>query len=103
MLAFFKASEDVEFCKNSSHTKISSLGLRFMVKSGLLFSKIPNLQIYKVNSRFKKDLNLQIHLHKAFFSDNRFLDSVHKSFLNQTTLDSRKKKRSFLNREFTVP
>ena len=56
-----------------------------------------------VNSRFKKDLNLQIHLHKAFFSDNRFLDSYHKSFLNQTTLDLRKKKWSFLNREFTVP
>ena len=45
-----------------------------------------------VNSRFKKDLNLQIHLHKAFFSDDRFLDSVHKSFLNQTTLDLRKEK-----------
>ena len=55
-----------------------------------------------VNSRFKKDLNLQIHLHKAFFSDNRFLDSYHKSFLNQTTLDLRKEKWSFLNREFTV-
>ena len=55
-----------------------------------------------VNSWFKKDLNLQIHLHKAFFSDNRFLDSVHKFFLNQTTLDLRKEKRSFLNREFTV-
>ena len=57
---------------------------------------------YTVNSRFKKDLNLQIHLHKAFFSDNRFLDSYHKSFLNQTTLDLRKEKWSFLNREFTV-
>jgi hypothetical protein len=55
-----------------------------------------------VNSRFKKDLNLQIHLHKAFLSDNRFLDSYHKSFLNQTTLDLRKEKWSFLNREFTV-
>ena len=54
------------------------------------------------NSRFKKDLNLQIHLHNAFFSDNRFLDSYHKSFLNQTTLDSKKEKWSFLNQEFTV-
>ena len=45
-----------------------------------------------VNSRFKKDLNLQIHLHKAFFSDDRFLDSYHKSFLNQTTFDLRKEK-----------
>ena len=55
-----------------------------------------------VNFRFKKDLNLQIHLHKAFFSDNQFLDSYHKSFLNQTTLDLRKEKWIFLNREFTV-
>ena len=45
-----------------------------------------------MNSRFKKDLNLQIHLHKAFFSDDWFLDSLHKSFLNQATLDLRKKK-----------
>ena len=29
-----------------------------------------------VNSQFKKDINLQIHLHKAFFSANQFLDSV---------------------------
>ena len=55
-----------------------------------------------VNSRFKKDLKLQIHLHKAFFSDDRFLNSIHKSFLNQTTLDLRKEKWTFLNREFTV-
>ena len=55
-----------------------------------------------VNSRFKKDLKLQIHLHKAFFSDNLFLDSLHKYFLNQTTLDLRKEKWSFLNREYTV-
>ena len=55
-----------------------------------------------VNSRFKKDLKLKIHLHKAFFSDDRFLDSLHKSFLNQTTLDLRKEKWTFLNREFTV-
>ena len=55
-----------------------------------------------VNSQFKKDLKLQIHLHKAFFWDERFLDSLHKSFLNQTTLDFRKEKWTFLNREFTV-
>ena len=55
-----------------------------------------------VNSRFKKDLKLQIHLHKAFFSDDRFLDSLHKSFLNQTTLDLRKEKWTFLNWDFTV-
>ena len=40
-----------------------------------------------VNSQFKKD---------------RFLDSVHKSFLNQTTLDLRTKKWNFLKREFIV-
>jgi hypothetical protein len=34
--------------------------------------------------------------------DNRCLDSYHKSFLNQTTLNLRKEKWSFLNREFTV-
>ena len=45
---------------------------------------------------------MQIHLHKAFFSDDQFLDSLHKSFLNQTTLDLRKEKWTFLNREFTV-
>ena len=55
-----------------------------------------------VNSRFKKDLNLQIHLHKTFFSDDQFLESVHKSFLNQTTLDLRKETWGFLNRELTV-
>ena len=53
-----------------------------------------------VNSRFKKDLKLQIYLHKAFFSDDRFLDSLHKSFLNQTTLDLRKEMLTFLNQEF---
>ena len=42
---------------------------------------------------------MQIHLHKAFFSDDRFLDSLHKYFLNQTALDLRKEKRTFLNRE----
>ena len=56
-----------------------------------------------VNSRFKKDRNLQIHLHKDFFSDDRILDSYQKSFLNQTALDLRKEKWSFLNQEFTVP
>ena len=55
-----------------------------------------------VNSRFKKDLKLQIHQHKAFFLVNWFLDSLHKYFLNQTTLDLRKEKWTFLNQEFTV-
>ena len=35
-------------------------------------------------------------LHKAFFSDNGFFGSVDKSFLNQTTLDLRKKKMEFV-------
>ena len=45
---------------------------------------------------------MQILLHKAHFSDDRFLDSLHKSFLNPTTLDLRREKWTFLNREFTV-
>ena len=43
-----------------------------------------------VNSRCKKDLKLQIHLHKTFFLDDWFLDSLHKSFLNQIIIDVRK-------------
>ena len=43
-------------------------------------------------SRFKKDFNLQIRLYKTFFWSNRFLDLLHKSFLNQTILDLRKEK-----------
>ena len=50
---------------------------------------------YKINPRFKKDIKLQIHLHKTFFS-------LHKSFLNQTTLGLRKDKWTFLNQEFTI-
>ena len=67
----------------------------------LLF-EIVQKKISTVNSRFKKDLKLQIHLHKAFFSDKWLLDSLHKSFLNHTTLDIRKEKWGFLNRELTV-
>ena len=52
-----------------------------------------------VNSRFKKDLKLQIHLHEVFLSDDRFLGLLHKSFLNQTTLDLRKEMLTFLNQE----
>ena len=61
-----------------------------------------NFKSCTVNSWFKKDLKLQIHLHKAFFSDDQFLNSLQKSFLSQTTFDLRKKKWTFLNREFTV-
>ena len=32
-----------------------------------------------VNSRFKTDLKLQIHLNKTFFLDDQFLDSLYKS------------------------
>ena len=42
------------------------------------------------------------YLHDIFFG-YRFLHSLHNSFLNQTTLDLRKEKWTFLNREFTVP
>ena len=52
-----------------------------------------------VKSQFKKNIKLQIHLHKAFFSDDWFLDSLHKSFLNQATLNLRKSIFPFLNRE----
>ena len=51
-----------------------------------------------VKPRCKKYLKLQIHLHLAFFSD----DLLHKSFLNQITLNLRKWKWTFLNWEFTV-
>ena len=45
-----------------------------------------SVHVSTVNSRFKKDLNLQIHLQKTIFlSNDRFLESVHKQFLNQTT------------------
>ena len=43
---------------------------------------------------FKKDLNLQIHLHKICFSSSLFLDFLYKSFLNQF--------KGFLNRGFSV-
>ena len=57
----------------------------------------------KVNSWFKKDLNLQIQLHKEFFWLSGFqIQYIDKYFLNQTTLDLRKEKWTFLNREFTV-
>ena len=37
------------------------------------------------------------------FSDDRFLDSVPKSFLHQTTLDLRKKMWDFVNQDLPVP
>ena len=55
-----------------------------------------------VNSEFKIDLKMQIHLHKAFFLDNQFLDLLPRYFFNQTTLDLRKEKWTFLNQEFNV-
>ena len=71
------------------------------VKTGSLGAEL-NLRS-TVNSRFKKDLKLQIPLHKAFSSDDWLLDSLHKSFLNQTTLHLRKENWTFFNREFSVP
>ena len=55
--------------------------------------------------KVKKDLNLQIHLltyTRHCFQLTGFSDSVHKSSLNQTTLDLRKKEWSFLNRDLPV-
>ena len=57
----------------------------------------------RINSQFKKDIKLQIHLHKAFCLDKGFWDSLHKSFLKQTTFNLRKEIWPFLKREFTVP
>ena len=34
---------------------------------------------------------------------DRFSDAVHRSFLNQTTFDLRKKNWDFLNRDLSVP
>ena len=45
-----------------------------------------------MNSWIKTDLNLKIHLHKAFFGGNLFLDSLDKLLLDQTTLNLRKEK-----------
>ena len=73
-----------------------------------LFSRLSFKRSYRtqlkstVNSWFKKDLKFKIHLNKAFFSDDWLLDSLHKYFLNQTTLDLGKEKWTFLNREFTL-
>ena len=50
-----------------------------------------------VNSRFKKDLNWQIHLNKTFLLEYRILDPIEKYFLNQTWLDLWKEKWSSLN------
>ena len=58
--------------------------------------------VYTVNSRFKKDLNLQIHLHKTFVLADQFLDSVHKYFFNQTTVNLRLEKWSFSNGNLPV-
>ena len=58
-------------------------------ETGYAYSGNKNFCHYTVNSRFKKDLKLQIHLH---FSDGQFLDSLHKSFSNQTTVHLRKEK-----------
>ena len=49
----------------------------------------------------QKTLDLR-NISSCIFSDDCFLDSLHKSFLNQTSLDLRKKKWTFLNQDFTV-
>ena len=53
--------------------------------------------VYTVNSRFKKDLNLQIHSHTTLSLADQFLNSVHRYFLNQATVNLGMEKRSFSN------
>ena len=55
-----------------------------------------------VSSRFKKDINLQILLHTTFALADQFLDSAHKNFLNQTTVNLRMEKWIFSNRNLPV-
>ena len=84
-----------------THNLLSRAGLS---KQSMIFSNTPLTAANTVRnlpalfSHF-----LQIHLHKAFFSDKLLDDSVHKYFLNQTTLDLRKEKLSYLNQDLTVP
>ena len=40
--------------------------------------------VSKDNSRVNKDLNVHLHIKAGFFSDDRFLDSVHKSYLTDS-------------------
>ena len=75
---------NLETCFQNKHTPI---------EKGLIIILHSNTNT--VNSRFKKDLKLQMYLHKALFLDNRFLDSLHKYFLNQTILNLRKEKWTF--------
>ena len=100
----------VKMLKQISLAFISLLGTRkhrkIIIKSRLGMKKFSSaltssIKFSTVNSRFKKDLNLQIHLHKAFFSDDWFLDSLRKYLLNQTT-HLRKKKWIFLNRDLST-
>ena len=87
--------------KKHSAFGLSGIWQKWIVPS-TLFGSTYFATVITVMCRFKKDLKLEIHLHKAFFSGNQFLDSLHKSFLNQTSLDLRKKKWTFLNQDFTV-
>ena len=67
-------------------------------------SRLPKCQrqlvlISTVKSQFKKDLNLETHLHKTFFFGLSVLDSVHNFFWNQIWFDVGKKKWGFLNQD----
>ena len=83
-----EAGSDIKKSLHELETIINyaqSLGVKakIIISPGLIFQsehfRFVSLILYcaKVNSRFKKDLNLQIHLltylHKAFFSAERFL------------------------------
>ena len=75
---------------------------RYFEKSRKSSNLMLSFFVNAANTLFKKDLSLQSHLHKTFCSDDRFFDSLHKSFLNLTTLNLRKEKWPFLNRKFTL-
>ena len=69
----------------------------------MFFSGLPGRNLFRTSlstlkSRFKKDLNLQINLHKTFFRMILFYIQ-YMNFFDQTWLDLWKENSNFLNRE----
>ena len=62
-----------ESCDDGNPGQLSIKGSNAEVNSGTYLNGFFLLVVCTVISRFRKDLNLQIHLHKAFFGDDRFL------------------------------
>ena len=62
----------------------AQFSLQFYSPIKLYFFLKNRLSIIKITLDLLKNLNLQVHLHKTFFSDNGFLDLAHNSFLHQT-------------------